>query len=527
VILRPDIEDRCHHSVTKAYLGPEVCYPAAVTAEADGFSFNPTHSHALILHLPGGKFIRQPEWHYMVYLKEEDQRGLDAHTDLFSPGYFEFELKGGENRSLNAEINCGGPRAVPADPIWRITPVASTLPAEEALRGAMSHFIVRRDDSRTIIAGYPWFLDWGRDTLICLRGLIAAGLLDEAADIIRVFAGFEKNGTLPNMIRGNDDSNRDTSDAPLWLFVAVGDYLRRTGSRELLQSDCRGRSLAQVLASIAEHYQSGTPNGIRADAASGLIFSPSHFTWMDTNHPAGSPREGYPIEIQALWRYALHLLYECSGNERWARLAKQTEDSIRQFYPLATGGLSDCLHGGRNTSASAAVPDDACRPNQLFAVTLGAIPDPGLGRSILAATEELLIPGALRSLADRPVNYPLPVDRHGARLNDPCRPYWGRYEGDEDTRRKPAYHNGTAWTWPFPSYCEALLQLGGETVRNRALALLTSAICNLERGCPGHTPEILDGNAPHLPRGCGAQAWGVTELFRVYRLLVTEPDHQG
>ncbi|MDF1556387.1 MAG: amylo-alpha-1,6-glucosidase, partial [Deferrisomatales bacterium] len=126
---------------------------------------------------------------------------------------------------------------------------------------------------------------------------------------------------------------------------------------------------------------------------------------------------------------------------------------------------------------------------------------------------------AIRSLADRPVDVPLPVRRGGQPLNDPRRPYWGHYGGDEDTRRKPAYHNGTAWTWPFPSYAEALVQVFGDTAREEALALLGSAVGPMDSACLGQVAEILDGDTPHPSRGCGAQAWGVSELLRVLAKL--------
>lgn len=156
---------------------------------------------------------------------------------------------------------------------------------------------MKRDRENTIIAGYPWFLDWGRDTLIALRGLVKGEFETEAAAIIRQFACFEKDGTIPNVIRGLDDRNRDTSDAPLYLIVAARDYTEHHSNR-ILDASCGGRKLRDVLRSIVEHYRAGTPNGIVMDEESGLIFSPPHFTWMDTNFPAGTPREGYPIEIQ-------------------------------------------------------------------------------------------------------------------------------------------------------------------------------------------------------------------------------------
>jgi predicted glycogen debranching enzyme len=256
------------------------------------------------------------------------------------------------------------------------------------------------------------------------------------------------------------------------------------------------------------------------DAASGLIFSPSHFTWMDTNHPAGTPRQGYPVEIQALWYAALHLLGQIEPSGRWYELAGRVRASIQTLYTRGeNGGLSDCLHAKPGQSAADASADDALRPNQLLAITLGAITDASLCASILSACEELLVPGAIRSLADRPVTYPLPIVHSGKGLNDPHHPYWGQYEGDEDTRRKPAYHNGTAWTWLFPSYAEALVTTYGDGARNAALALLAGSTELINEACVGHVPEIVDGDTPHRQRGCGAQAWGATELYRVLAIL--------
>jgi glycogen debranching enzyme len=140
-------------------------------------------------------------------------------------------------------------------------------------------------------------------------------------------------------------------------------------------------------------------------------------------------------------------------------------------------------------------------------------------RSILSACQELLVPGAVRSLADRPVSRPLEIRHHGRPLNDPRQPYQGTYQGDEDNRRKPAYHNGTAWTWLFPVYCEAWAATYGLTGRETALNWLGSATRVINSGCVGHVPEILDGDYPHTQRGCDAQAWGVSELLRVWLKL--------
>jgi hypothetical protein len=160
--------------------------------------------------------------------------------------------------------------------------------------------------------------------------------------------------------------------------------------------------------------------------------------------------------------------------------------------------------------------DDALRPNQLLAITLGALQDKGKCRKIVASCEALLVPGAIRSLADRPVTRPLEVWHQNKRLNDPHHPYWGAYTGEEDTHRKPAYHNGTAWTLPFPAFCEAWAMVYGESGRETGRSLLTSASVLINDGCIGQVPEIVDGDYPHIQRGCDAQAWGVSELLRVW-----------
>ena len=513
LILRPDLEDRCNHAVTKAFAGPEAQWPSAIHSTANGFSFTPDPERTLQLQLKNATFHSEPEWHYMVDHPLDRERHLDGSTDLFSPGYFKINLRGGETAELLAAVNTN-----PISTDLPTVPENSTI--ESTMHAAIRAFIVRRDAFQTVIAGYPWFLDWGRDTLICLRGIIAADMLEEAENILLQFAHFEREGTIPNMIRGNDDANRETSDAPLWLFVATKELLLHRP--KLLQANCGGRTLLEVLQSLATHYLSGTPNGIQVDLQSGLVFSPSHFTWMDTNYPAGTPREGYPIEIQALWFHALDFLAQIDPDKKWRAHADQVAQSIHDYFIVNAEDatyLADNLSASAGTPAQKAQPDDALRSNQLLAITLGAVTDPTLCRQILQACESLLIPGAIRSLADRPVEHPAPVYHDGKLLNDPHHPYWGEYIGDEDTRRKPAYHNGTAWTWPFPSYAEALWLTYGDSAQETALALLGSASEIIQNGCLGHTPEILDGNTPHTQRGCGAQAWGATELLRVVRRL--------
>ncbi len=534
LVLRPDLEDRICHGVTKASEGPGQTWPDAISDENGGFTFQPSPERTLHVSLTDGGFVREPEWLYAVPHPVEASRDLEHLSDLFSPGYLHAELHGDEHTDFSADHEAhqrADTNSHAADGAADNTAPPSPAPdASTTLRileQSMDRFVVRRGKHRTVIAGYPWFLDWGRDTLICLRGLIAAGRLEESRDILIQFARFEQNGTIPNMIRGDDASNRDTSDAPLWLFTALNDLLEAEGGDTFLDADAGGRPIRDILGAIGKNLLAGTPNGIAVDPKTGLVFSPPHFTWMDTNHPAGTPREGYPVEIQALWHAALDLLIRIDdANTDWRELRNQVRETLpRLFFRPELGYFSDCLHASPGMSAAEAQADDHLRPNQLFALTLGAVRDRDMAQAALNACEELLVPGAIRSLANRAVQHQLLIRGPAGLLNNPTHPYWGRYEGDEDTRRKPAYHNGTAWTWPFPSYCEALAKWQGESAQFTARCLLQSSVHLLNRGCIAQLPEIIDGDAPHTFRGCGAQAWSVTELYRVLKLLTQQPQN--
>jgi predicted glycogen debranching enzyme len=349
--------------------------------------------------------------------------------------------------------------------------------------------------------------------------------------VLQTFGQLEKDGTIPNMIHGRDAGNRDTTDAPLWFFTACAELVAAEGCRKFLDISWGERTVRGLLVSMADSLIRGTPNGIRVDPVSGLIFSPAHFTWMDTDHPAGTPRQGYPIEIQALWHRALRFLGEIDAvnRQRWNGLMRQVADAIVALYfDRRRGYFRDCLHAAPGTAAASGEPDDALRPNQLLVLTLDALDQPTIARSVLEACEALLVPGGVRSLADQAVSRPLAIFHKGRCLNDPHRPYQGRYTGDEDTRRKPAYHNGTAWTWLFPSYCEAWAGVYGKQGRRTALAWLGTSVALTNQGCVGHVPEILDGDYPHAERGCDAQAWGLSEVLRVWsRLAAAEKDDQA
>jgi predicted glycogen debranching enzyme len=528
LILRPDIEDRNFHETIKAYQGPENSWPEAVTTYSQGFAFKSSTGNFLRIKILNGAFTSEPEWEYMVCHPGDAERGTDPESDLFSPGYFTTFLEGGQAAELYADIAGTDKEKSSAEFTIKNPSLMfnyDTSPdISRALKSALNHYVVKHENLKTVIAGYPWFLDWGRDALIFTRGLIAAGQTKAALDILQRFSLLEKGGTLPNMIRGGSAENRDTSDAPLWFFVACSDFINVEKNPDLLDMRPKDRSIRETLVSIGLSLIAGTFNGIRMDRESALIFSPSHFTWMDTDNPAGTPREGYPVEIQALWYFALCFLARIDDRKtreyNWEKLAERVCSSIHQLYWIEEKGyLSDCLHASSGTPALQADRDDALRPNQLFAVTLEAVKNREVIMKIMEACEELLIPGAVRSLADRPVKYPVEITLNGKMINDPYNPYHGEYTGDEDTRRKPAYHNGTAWTWLLPIFCEAWIDAYGRAAKNTALAMLGSSAGLINRGCAGHVPEILDGNFPHTRRGCDAQAWGASELLRVWEKL--------
>ena len=543
--VRLDIEDRGFHSETRRNGGAEHHFAAhtktlAAAVHHQGFAFAPSADRQLRVFTNAGEYNPAPEWSEGIPHPVEQTRGQPGSGDAYSPGWFELPLPKGAGIDLVITADSEDPTREDIDKAHLPAALSSESPASPAksatllgplLRAAQA-FVVRRGEGKTVIAGYPWFLDWGRDTFIAARGLLAAGMIEEVRQIVVTFAKFEDRGTLPNTIFGSDASNRDTSDAPLWFAVVCEELsaveTRHKPALSLYDTPVGpgGRTVREVLLSIATHCIQGTPNGIRMDPASGLLFSPSHFTWMDTNHPAGTPREGYPVEIQALWirlLRQLHTLCVPHGCDSWKDLAQRALKSVEdRFWLEEHGWFGDVLLARPGQPASEAIRDDALRSNCCFLVSLGLVTGSRAQRCLEAVRRHLVVPGALRSLAPLPVSVPLPISGPGGHLlNNPLEPYWGRYEGDEDTRRKPAYHNGTAWTWTFPVFCEALARAweNSPAASSAAGAYLGSMASLMISGCLGQLPEIIDGDAPHTQRGCDAQAWSATEALRVLKLL--------
>jgi len=528
--VRPDLEDRNFHWETKRNGDADHNFSTHTKPLDDkpGFAFAPAADRHLRAFSSAGIYHPQPEWSENIPHPIEQSRGQISSGDACSPGWFDLPLPQGASVTLIVTADATDPAPTELQIGNRKSEIGNSEDSfgRQLLRAARA-FVVRRNGGKTVIAGYPWFLDWGRDALICARGLLAAGMVDEVRQLLVTFARFAENGTLPNAMSGETATNRDTSDAPLWFGIACEEAAAALGKSFYQTRTGKGaQTIADVLWDIALHYASGTPNGIRMDADSALIWSPAHFTWMDTSFPACTPREGYPIEIQALWIRLLRQLERLGGRtERkdWGGLADRALASLEKFYWLEDRDyFADVLIAKPNQPATKAVADDALRGNFLLAISLGLVTGNRARRAVEAAQRYLVVPGAVRSLAPLPVSVPLPIHAtNGGLLNNPIEPYWGRYEGDEDTRRKPAYHNGTAWTWTLPIFCEALVRawdFAPEAV-SAARAYLGSVDRLLAEGCLGQIPEIVDGDAPHTPRGCDAQAWGVTETLRVWKLL--------
>lgn len=539
ITARFDIEDRNFHWETTRNGGSEHHFYSncATLSDGIGFAFTPAADRQLRVIADAGVYHPAAEWSVGLPHPVEASRGQTGQGDAYSPGWFELPLKSGVAVTVLASAELQPDLAAVngfieqrqrrVEAAVTAADVASNDAFGRQLAIAAQAYLVRRGTGKTVIAGYPWFLDWGRDSLIAARGYIAAGCAPEVLELVKVFGRFEEKGTLPNTIHGEDASNRDTTDAPLWYGVVCEDLAGVMGPSVYATAvDEHGRTVLQVLQSIAVGYLNGTSNGIRVDKETALVWSPSHFTWMDTNYPAGTPREGYPIEIQALWIRLLRLLERLDApklEEDWSVLAERAAKSLEDiFWSERLGWYADCLRAPAHTPAKQAAVDTALRSNCVLAVSLGIVTGDRARRCVDAVRRWLVVPGALRSLAPLTVELPLPIhSASGWLLNDPSIPFWGRYEGDEDTRRKPAYHNGTAWTWTFPGFCEAMAIAWNHSPE--AVAAARSYLGSMDRmmveGCVGQIPEVIDGDAPHQQRGCDAQAWGVTEALRVWKML--------
>jgi predicted glycogen debranching enzyme len=526
--LRPKIQVRAH----EAPLDTPRREPYRVGVVEDRFEIEAGPSLPplrLRLHGAAATFVNEHAAAAEVHYREEGGRGYDHRGGLWSPGHFDVELRGPQPASLVASTE-------PWETVLALAPEqvlrfegdrrrhllgkaaqATGLEGDEVaaqLTLAADQFIVMPrgrledvaraqavgDDVRTVIAGYHWFTDWGRDTMISLEGLtLATGRHEEARWILRTFAHHARAGLIPNLFpEGESEGLYHTADATLWFFQALHRYLDATGDRATL------RQLLPMLRDVVDHHLRGTRFGIGVDPRDGLMRQGEEgyqLTWMDAKVDGWvvTPRRGKAVEINGLWYNALRLLQtwvaEEEGDAAAAPLAAHAERARRsfnqRFWYEAGGYLFDVVDGERGD-------DSACRPNQLLAFSLEhPVLDPARWERVLqVARERLLTPVGLRSLApDHP-------------------DYRAKYYGDLRSR-DAAYHQGTVWAWLIGPFVDAWLKVHPDGAA-AARSFLSGLVEQLDEACVGSISEIFDAEPPFTPRGCVAQAWSVAEALRCW-----------
>jgi predicted glycogen debranching enzyme len=523
--LRPTLHFRPHDAPVSESLGG----PYTVTATEDRYEISAGPERPrLALHIAGERpaFTLDGKQLQDVLYRVEESRGYRASGALWSPGYFRVDLEPGRDAVVVASTESWETlRALDPDEAWsaerrrRDRLIAAAPPAAREgtaaeLVLAADQFIVTPagrtedaarahaagDDVRTVIAGYHWFTDWGRDTMISLEGLtLATGRVLEAGYILRTFGHYVRDGLIPNLFpEGDNEGLYHTADATLWFFHAIDRYVSVTGDETTLTR------LLPRLHDIVEHHLRGTRFGIGVDPKDGLLRqgAPGYqLTWMDAKVDdwVVTPRRGKAVEINALWYNALRLLEEwtrAAGDhdaaEALAGHARQVYAAFNERFWYPEGGhLYDVVDGE-------AGDDAACRPNQVLAISLR---HPVLDRKRWAAvldvvSRRLVTPLGLRSLA-------------------PGHPdYKAQYYGDLRAR-DAAYHQGTVWGWLVGPWVDAWLKVHPDD-RAGARRFLDGFVAHLDEACIGSISEVFDAEAPFTPRGCVAQAWSVAEVLRCW-----------
>lgn len=465
-------------------------------------------------------FEPHPDWWYGFYYREEAHRGQDCREDLFSPGWFKASGTGAIAVVLRAAADFRGEDRPASERFTMVVP-DKAMPAEpsveERLIEAADAFVVRRQradggQSTTILAGYPWFGDWGRDTFIALPGLLLeTGRFDEAREVLATFASAQKDGLIPNRFSDyGDGCDYNSVDASLWYVHGADAYCRAGGD-----ANAWNELLGPVCARVVEAFRRGTHFNIHMDADGLMICgdASTQLTWMDAKwgDTVFTPRHGKPVEINALWYHALRIMAsrsaetDPSASRRYAELADRVQQAFAKvFWNGSRVCLFDVVRGDDR--------DGAVRPNQVFAVSLPHSPlNRDQQRAVVDCVErELLTPFGLRSLSPRDSAY---------------RP---RYCGNS-YERDSAYHQGTVWGWLIGPYVEAYLRTRDFSPKSRAETRerLMPLVEHLDEAGLGQVSEVFDGDPPHRPGGCFAQAWSVAELLRAWHLTDPQRGHGG
>jgi len=508
LVVRPFLSGRDSHS--SHHENPAFRFAADV--EAERVTWTPYDGVPSVTALGTGRYTAEPAWYRGFLYSEERARGLDAVEDLASPGFFRWELDEGDAVLI---LGVAGqlPDATEGD---AATIFASLRRAEQARRAhfasrlarAADAYVVRRGAGKTVVAGYPWFTDWGRDTVISLRGLcLATERLPDARSILLGWAGLVSEGMLPNrFVDQGDAPEYNTADASLWYIVAIHEYLAAMEARGLEPPARDLRQLGAAVRAILDGHVRGTRYGIRA-TEDGLLASGEpgvQLTWMDAKVGdwVVTPRIGKPVEIQALWLNALRMASRFTDAYR-PLYERGTESFSRRFWYEGGGFLYDVVDADHVAGRA----DSSIRPNQIFAV--GGLPfavvEGERARRVVDLVERTLwTPLGLRTLAPGSEGY---------------RPV---YEGDMRSR-DGAYHQGTVWPWLLGAFVEAWVRVRGGTDDARREArrrFLEPLLAHLTQAGVGHISEIADAEPPHTPRGCPFQAWSVAEALRLDRLVL-------
>jgi predicted glycogen debranching enzyme len=480
----------------------------------DRVRWKPYYDIPAVLARSSGRYTHSPTWYRNFLYTEERARGLDYLEDLASPGLFEWDLQQGIASLIYFAEGFGDIGREQDD----IAEIAEKLRAQELQRraafssslvAAAESYLVKRGSGKTIIAGYPWFGDWGRDTFISLRGLcLATGRLDIAREILMEWAETVSMGMLPNRFPDRDvEPEYNSVDASLWYIIAVFEYLRISQGKPSLEDDKITAKLQQAIDAILSGYSAGTRFRIKVDE-DGLLAAGEpgvQLTWMDAKVGGQviTPRIGKPVEVQALWINALWVAQ--SFFSRWRSLfAKASETFGMRFWNEARGQLYDVIDVDHRPGAM----DPSFRPNQIFAVgglPLVLLPMKRASQVVETIEAALWTPMGLRSLA-------------------PGEPgYVPRYEGDV-WHRDTAYHQGTVWPWLIGPFTEAWVRVRGNTPEAKKLArkkFIEPLQNHFDQAGLGHVSEIADADPPHTPRGCPFQAWSLGELLRLDRVVLT------
>ncbi len=467
-----------------------------------------------IMALSNGHYDHDPDWYRNFLYEEERARGLNCTEDLASPGVFSWDLSRGQAVWIVA-AEAGSDRFAPGRP----APVVLKRLREAArrrrlfpsrLHRAADAYLVRRGTGKTIVAGYPWFTDWGRDTFIALRGLcLATGRLADARAILLEWSEAVSEGMLPNRFPDRSEvPDFNAVDASLWYVIAVHEFLQATEMKARALRPRERKTFQEAIEAILAGYAGGTRYGIRLDD-DGLLAAGepgAQLTWMDAKVGdwVVTPRIGKPVEVEALWLNALWVGSQFS--DQWQEpFARGAEAFQARFWYEAGGYLYDVV----DTDHRPGTVDPTFRPNQIFSV--GGLPLTVLegerARRVVESVEaRLWTPLGLRSLAPGESGY---------------RP---RYEGGVH-ERDGAYHQGTVWPWLLGPFVEAWVRVHGGTPQVKQAArvrFLDPLLEHLDDAGLGHISEIADGDPPYTPRGCPFQAWSVGEALRLELVVLAD-----